>query len=188
MPNEEVKIALLEQRLLDFITVVDKLEMAINKINDVNSNILKMLAVQNEKVEQFYRHHDAINKTVNDISERNDESVNYCLEKLDHLESAIDQLPDLDDMSKKLDELMRIKWVVVGTGGFVAAFATIIASVQQLWPNYFNPKSINTPPPIENVAPKGNKEEVQELKDPEIITYGINIPRIGVVPYEKSKG
>jgi len=187
MPNEDIKIAIIEQRLVDFIAVVDKLERAINKINDVNLNILNMLAVHNEKIDQFYKHHDAINKVVNEMGEKNDESVNYCLEKLDHLESVIDQLPDLEDMSNKLEELMRIKWIVVGTGGFVAAFITIMASVQQLWPNYTNPKPINTPPPIEKVAPVAPKEDKNDVeeKDPEVITKGeflINIPRIGIMP------
>jgi hypothetical protein len=188
MPNEDIKIAIIEQRLVDFIAVVDKLERAINKINDVNLNILNMLAVHNEKIDQFYKHHDAINKTVNDMSERNDESINYCLEKIDHLESTIDQLPDLNDMSKKLEDLMRIKWIIVGTGGLVAAFVTILASIQQLWPNYTNPKPTNTPPPIEKVVPivpKVDKNEVEELKNPEVMAKGeqsINIPRIGIMP------
>lgn len=129
MPNEEIKIAILEQRLVDFVTVVNKLEQAINKINDVNSNILKMLAVQNEKIEQFYIHSDRLNSRVDDVSDRNDDSISFCLKKIDDLESKFDKLPDMDHITQKLDDVLRVKWMVVGIG---AVLVTVTATLSQL--------------------------------------------------------
>lgn len=129
MPNEEIKIAILEQRLVDFVTVVNKLEQAINKINDVNSNILKMLAVQNEKIEQFYIHSDRLNSRVDDVSDRNDDSIAFCLKKIDDLESKFDKLPDITEITKKLDDVVRVKWMIVGIG---AVLVTVAATLSQL--------------------------------------------------------
>lgn len=114
---------------MDFVTVVDKLERAINKINDVNSNILKMLAVQNEKIEQFYKHSDSMKSLIDNVSNRNDESVQFCLEKIDELESRLDKLPDMDDLEQKIDDVTRVKWMVIGIG---AVLVTVAATLSQL--------------------------------------------------------
>ena len=43
--TNEVKLALLEQKVTDFSVVVEKLDAAIEKISEVNNNVSRMLAV-----------------------------------------------------------------------------------------------------------------------------------------------
>jgi len=153
MPNEEVKIALLEQRLLDFITVVDKLEVAINKINDVNSNILKMLAVQNEKIEQSHKNSDSLRMLVLDVSDRNDDSVNFCLKKIDALESKFDKLPNMEDLENRIDDVVRVKWMVVGIGTvLVIVAATLSQLASGVWTHNMTKTRASSQTPIHRPA------------------------------------
>jgi len=48
--NNQVKLALLEQKVTDFSVVVEKLDAAIEKISEVNNNVSRMLAVHEEKI------------------------------------------------------------------------------------------------------------------------------------------
>ena len=48
--NNQVKIALLEQKVTDFSAVIEKLDAAIEKISEVNNNVSRMLAVHEERI------------------------------------------------------------------------------------------------------------------------------------------
>ena len=48
--NNEVKIALLEQKVTDFSVVVEKIDTAIEKLSEVNNNVSRMLAVHEERI------------------------------------------------------------------------------------------------------------------------------------------
>jgi len=47
---EEVKVALLEQKLEDLKDIIVKIDNAIEKLSEVNSNVTKMLAVHEERI------------------------------------------------------------------------------------------------------------------------------------------
>jgi len=47
---EEVKVALLEQKLEDLKDIIFKIDNAIEKLSEVNSNVTKMLAVHEERI------------------------------------------------------------------------------------------------------------------------------------------
>lgn len=150
MPNEEIKIAILEQRLVDFITVVEKLENAINKINDVNSNILKMVAVHNEKIEQFYREGRDMERLMREFDEKYDDEMSVCMKKIDQLESRVDRLPNLDELSKKVEDVIRVKWMVVGVGSFLVI---VISALTQLSSGSWTKHNHTSSAPIEIVKP-----------------------------------
>ena len=48
--SNEVKLALLEQKVTDFSVVVEKLDAAIEKLSEVNNNVSRMLAVHEERI------------------------------------------------------------------------------------------------------------------------------------------
>ena len=48
--TNEVKLALLEQKITDFSVVVEKLDTAIEKLSEVNNNVSRMLAVHEERI------------------------------------------------------------------------------------------------------------------------------------------
>ena len=47
---EEIKVAVLEQKLEDVKDIIVKIDNAIEKLSEVNSNVSKMLAVHEEKI------------------------------------------------------------------------------------------------------------------------------------------
>jgi len=48
--DEQVKVAVLEERLENFETLVNRLDSAIEKIAEVNNNVSRMLAVHEERI------------------------------------------------------------------------------------------------------------------------------------------
>lgn len=104
--NEEtnsVKIAILEQRMNDFYNVINKLDSAIEKISEVNTNIIKMLAVHEEKIGQN-------EKSETLLAKMNDElKANASSDRKDINERV-------DDLYKEVDDLKRYKWMSVAFG------------------------------------------------------------------------
>ena len=48
--DDQVKVAVLEERLENFETLVNRLDSAIEKIAEVNNNVSRMLAVHEERI------------------------------------------------------------------------------------------------------------------------------------------
>lgn len=133
MQEEAVKLALLEQKLLNFGDIVTKLDSAIEKLSEVNSNISKMLAVHEMKLVQTERTDELIIKMIEGLKEENTkqhQSVNVRIDKLE----------------EKVEEISRIKWMTVGIGVFAAVLATVVSSLASGWLNpaqkaqYTNPQ------------------------------------------------
>ena len=47
---EEIRVAILEQKLEDLKDIIVKIDNAIEKLSEVNSNVSKMLAVHEERI------------------------------------------------------------------------------------------------------------------------------------------
>ena len=71
MSEEIVKVAVLEQKFADFANIVNKLDDAIQKMSEVNTNVIKMLAVHDEKIEYGQRTDDLILKMIDNLKEEN---------------------------------------------------------------------------------------------------------------------
>jgi hypothetical protein len=82
-----IKVAVLEQKVFDLKEIVLKLEEAIERINDVNSNITKMLAVHDERI---------------NMNEQNNHTL---YEKVWELSRKIDS--NKIDIEKKVDEVSK---------------------------------------------------------------------------------
>ena len=118
--SEEVKIAVLEQKVLDFSAVVEKLDSAITKISEVNSNITKMLAVHDEKIEQCYRSDNVIFKLIEDVRNENAE---------DHKKSN----QRITSLEKEIGEVSKIKWMTIGCGVLLAVLASAFSTLASGW-------------------------------------------------------
>jgi len=120
MSEEAVKIAVLEQKLLDFSNVVKKLDDAIETISEVNSNVIKMLAVHDEKIEQCNRSDDLIVKMVDGLREDNDKDHKQVMERVEKIET-------------KVEEINKIKWMTVGCGVLLVVLTGALASLASGW-------------------------------------------------------
>jgi hypothetical protein len=120
MSEEIVKVAVLEQKFADFANIVNKLDDAIQKLSEVNTNVIKMLAVHDEKIEYQQKTDDLLLKMIENIKEENEK---------EHKKTS-DRMDDLDD---KVSEISKIKWMTVGCGILLAVLTTAFSTLASGW-------------------------------------------------------
>ena len=99
---EQVKVAVLEERLQNFETLVSRLDSAIEKIAEVNNNVSRMLAVHEERIT------------------KQEEIDAVLFDKIDKLRDKMDS--DHDSTTKRLSLLERKLWIGIGALGAVLIF------------------------------------------------------------------
>jgi hypothetical protein len=98
---EQIKVAVLEEKLQNFESVVSKLDAAIEKIAEVNNNVSRMLAVHEERIS------------------KQEEIDSILFDKIDKLRDKMDR--DHDGVVARLSKLERKIWIAIGIlGAFVA--------------------------------------------------------------------
>jgi N-acetylmuramic acid 6-phosphate (MurNAc-6-P) etherase len=127
MPEDSIKIAVLEQKLLDFSNIVHKLDEAISKLSDVNANIMKMLAVHDERIEQCNKSDNLILKVIDDAKEENLKDHKVVHHRIDDVEKI------LEKMEERLQDVSRIKWMTIGTGIVLAVLAAAFSTLASGW-------------------------------------------------------
>ena len=100
---QEVKVAVLEEKLQNFEAVVSKLDSAIEKIAEVNNNVSRMLAVHEERIS------------------KQEEIDSILFDKIDKLRDKMDR--DHDGVVARLSKLERKLWIAIGVLGAVVAIA-----------------------------------------------------------------
>ena len=100
---EQVKVAVLEERLQNFEALVTKLDSAIEKIAEVNNNVSRMLAVHEERIS------------------KQEQIDSILFDKIDKLRDKMDS--DHDNVGKRLSLLERKLWVGIGILGAIIAFS-----------------------------------------------------------------
>ena len=99
---EQIKVAVLEEKLQNFEALVTKLDSAIEKIAEVNNNVSRMLAVHEERISK-------------------QEQIDTVLfDKIDKLRDKMDS--DHDGVVARLSLLERKLWIGLGSLGLVVAF------------------------------------------------------------------
>ena len=100
---EQIKVAVLEEKLQNFESVVSKLDAAIEKIAEVNINVSRMLAVHEERIS------------------KQEEIDSVLFDKIDKLRDKMDS--DHDGVVARLSILERKLWIGLGVLGAVVAIA-----------------------------------------------------------------
>jgi len=100
---EQIKVAVLEEKLQNFESVVSKLDAAIEKIAEVNNNVSRMLAVHEERIS------------------KQEEIDSVLFDKIDKLRDKMDS--DHDGVVARLSILERKLWIGLGILGAVVAIA-----------------------------------------------------------------
>ena len=100
---DNVKVAILEERLGNFETFVSRLDSAIEKLAEVNSNVSRMLAVHEERIS------------------KQEEIDSVLFDKLDKLRDKMDS--DHDSLSKRLSLLERKFWIAIGILGTIVVLS-----------------------------------------------------------------
>ena len=92
--EEEVKVALLEQKLEDLKHIVIKIDDAIEKLSEVNSNVGRMLAVHEERIAN------------------QEETDTILLTKIDKLRDKVDR--DYDNIVSRVQSIEKRVWMAIG--------------------------------------------------------------------------
>ena len=98
---EQIKVAILEERLQNFETLVSRLDSAIEKLAEVNNNVSRMLAVHEERI----------------TKQEDIDSVLF--DKIDKLRDKMDF--DHDSVTQRLSLLERKLWIGIGILGAIVA-------------------------------------------------------------------
>ena len=100
---EQIRVAVLEERLQNFETLVSRLDSAIEKIAEVNNNVSRMLAVHEERIT------------------KQEEIDQILFDKIDKLRDKMDS--DHDSVTKRLSLLEKKLWIGLGAIGAIVAIS-----------------------------------------------------------------
>lgn len=115
MSEEAVKLAVLEQRVVDFTNVMSKIDDAITKLSDVNTNITKMLAVHEERIEQCNRSDDLIVKMIDNLRDENFKEHKEVTKRM-------------DDIEQKIEGITKFRWMVAGVFAVILFVAPLVTN------------------------------------------------------------
>ena len=120
--DNQVKIAVIEQKIEDLKPVIYKIDAAIEKLSEVNTTVSRMLAVHEERLS------------------KQEEIDTVLFTKIDKLRDKMDA--DHDSVLQRLRGLEKRVWMAVG-GLAVITFGTrVFASVPNILTNITEPPSI----------------------------------------------
>ena len=91
---EEIRVAVLEQKLEDVKDIIVKIDNAIEKLSEVNSNVSKMLAVHEERIT------------------KQEETDSILFAKIDKLRDKTDR--DYDSIVSRVQAVEKRVWMAIG--------------------------------------------------------------------------
>ena len=89
MSEESIKIAVLEQRLVDLKDIVLKIDDAIEKLSEVNVNVGKMLAVHEQKIAKQETTDEILFAKIDKLRDKMDSDHNKVLSRIQEIEKRI---------------------------------------------------------------------------------------------------
>ena len=91
---EDIKVAVLEQKLEDLKDIIVKIDDAIEKLSEVNSNVTKMLAVHEQRIT------------------KQEETDSILFTKIDKLRDKVDM--DYDALVTRVQTIEKRVWMAIG--------------------------------------------------------------------------
>ena len=85
----ETKVAVLEEKLAVHEQMMSRIETAIEKLSEVNSNVSKMLAVHEEKINTNEKVDDILFTKIDQLGSKMDSDHNIVLSKIQDLEKKV---------------------------------------------------------------------------------------------------
>jgi chromosome segregation ATPase len=119
----ETKVAILEEKLNSSDQLLAKIENAIDKLIEANTNVTRMLAVHDERIEHCGKMDDMISKMISELKDENREQHETVSGRIEKIEI-------------KLDEFVKFRWIIVGIftlASFAISQSTMVVDI--LTPN-----------------------------------------------------
>jgi len=111
---EEIKVAVLGQKLEDVKEIIVKIDNAIQKLSEVNSNVSKMLAVHEERIT------------------KQEEIDNILFDKIDKLRDKVDS--DYDRVVSRVQSIEKRVWMAIGALACLTFLLRVPTALQILTP------------------------------------------------------
>ena len=111
---EDLKVALLEQKLEDLKDIIIKIDNAIEKLSEVNSNVTKMLAVHEERIT------------------KQEETDSILFAKIDKLRDKVDR--DYDALVARVQTIEKRVWMAIGAIACITFLANNTRIIEILTP------------------------------------------------------
>jgi len=111
---EQVRVAILEQKIGDVKDIIIKIDNAIEKLSEVNSNVSKMLAVHEERIT------------------KQEETDNILFFKIDKLRDKVDL--DYDRIVSRVQTIEKRVWVAIGALACLTFLMSVPTALQILTP------------------------------------------------------
>jgi hypothetical protein len=114
--NELAKLDVLETKFNMYEDLsrqmIDKLEIAVDKISEANNRIATILTKHDERIDQTLKNDEHFSKQLNELKLENKEDHTKVMKRIDKIEN-------------KLEEFVKFRWVVVGAAVVVSIILTI---------------------------------------------------------------
>jgi chromosome segregation ATPase len=129
MSNLKLEIGLMKKDNQQLTTITNKLSDSIDKIQEMNSNLLRMISLHDQKHESHTRTenelkedikelHSRITTTTRELHERIDEVEKHISSKIDSLRIELKQHEQNDNrgggISELIKEIDKYKWMILG--------------------------------------------------------------------------
>jgi ElaB/YqjD/DUF883 family membrane-anchored ribosome-binding protein len=132
--STDTKVAVLEEKVSIYEQMMKKIEDAIFAISETSQGISKMLAIHEERLEQGIRSDEVIIKMIDDLKKTVEAEDVDLSDRIDEvIERAQEKINEID---KKVEEVKKVKWMVIGIG---TAIAIVVASATSLMGGILTP-------------------------------------------------
>ena len=87
--DDQVKLAILQQRVDDIKPLLDKLDLTIEKLSEVNTTVSRMLAVHEERLSKSEEIDSVLFTKIDELRDKMDSDHNSVLSRLQDLEKKV---------------------------------------------------------------------------------------------------
>ncbi len=81
--------------------MIDKLEMAVDKISEANNKIATILTKHDERIDRTIKNDEHFSKQLDDLKDSNREEHNIVIERIEKMEI-------------KIEDLIKFRWIIAG--------------------------------------------------------------------------
>jgi methyl-accepting chemotaxis protein len=114
--NELAKLDVLETKFNMYEDLsrqmIDKLELAVDKISEANNRIATILTKHDERIDQTLKNDEHFSKQLDELKKENKEDHNKVMGRIEKIEN-------------KLEEFIKFRWIVVGAAVVVSVILTV---------------------------------------------------------------
>lgn len=108
--------------------MIQKIDTTTEKISESNQKIFNILTKHDERIDQGIKNDNLLLQIITELKSEN---------KIDHEKTSF----RIEKLEEKLEDVVRVKWIVIGCGIILGIFITAFSTLISGW---WKPEVINT--------------------------------------------